>query len=443
VSRLLGIELTPDELRLAQVERRLGGTRLVGCSRVSCAQPDARRTALASALAWRPSVVVAALPIGVLAHRVLTLPFRDRRRIGETVLLELLGQLPADPGDVTAGHLVLDDAAGDTRVLAALARRASVEALCATLADAGARPARVDAALVGVAHLLDAAHAGDVALVLADAERSAVVVRRAGRLAGLRALSTAPRRDGPAFAREVGWTIAALGGTARIVLLGADATADLAAAIARVTRVPIAPLGDAVRDGWRADDLAACGVAAGLVAGAGLALHEEPAHAARPRRVAALGAAALLLLAGDLAFERWYLARRDAALVAAARDTAAAALPAGTRIVAPRAQLEAAAGTLGGRGPTTSDVLALLRELSARVPADARAALDELTIEGDVVRLRGRTDRFESIDVVTRALAASAALRDVAPEDSRAAVDGTGVEFGVRATWRPPVGAPS
>ena len=65
------------------------------------------------------------------------------------------------------------------------------------------------------------------------------------------------------------------------------------------------------------------------------------------------------------------------------------------------------------------------------------------TVEGDVLRLRGRTDRFESIDAVTRALATSASLHDVVAEDSRAAVDGNGIEFRVRATWRPALGAPS
>jgi Tfp pilus assembly protein PilN len=139
----------------------------------------------------------------------------------------------------------------------------------------------------------------------------------------------------------------------------------------------------------------------------------------------------------------WRLARRDAALADAVRATATAALPAGTRVVAPRAQLEAAAAAVAGRPGTAGDVLSLLRELSTRVPSDVRVDFDELAVEGDVLRLRGRTDRFESIDAVTRALAASASLHDVVAEDSRAAVDGRGVEFGVRATWRPAVGAPS
>ena len=443
MTRLLGIEVTPDELRLARAERRLGATRLVACARVPCSTPDARRAALVDALAWRPSAVVASLPLAALAHRVLTLPFRDPRRVGETVLLELLGQLPHDPGDVAAGHLTLDTTADGTRVVAALARRAAVDGLCSTLAGAGVRPDRVDAALVGVAHLLDPARAADVALAprRRRAERARRAARRAAR-AGWRALSTRPAVDPAGFDREVRWTLAALGGAPRIVLLGAEATGELATRIARATALPAHPIAEVAAAGWRADALAACAVAAGLVAGPGLVLHQE-APAGNARRVAALAAAVVLLAVVDLGLVRWQLVRRDAALVAAVRTTATAALPAGTRIVAPRAQLEAAAGSLAQQPGTAGDVLALLRELSARLPADVRLALDELALEGDALRIRGRTDRFEAIDLVTRALATSAALHDVVAEESRAALDGNGVEFGVRATWRPAVGAPS
>ena len=443
MSRLLGIELTAGELRLAQAERRLGTTRLIACTRVPCTSADARRAALAPMLAWRPSLVVAALPIAALGHRILTLPFRDPRRVRETVLLELLGQLPADPGDVVAGSLTLDVTAEGTRVLAALARRTQVETLCTTLADAGIRPERVDAALVAAAHLLESTHATDVALLLADGNRSAVMVRRNGRLAGLRALATDPAADPAAFDREVRWTLAALGGAPRVVLLGADASGGLAARIEHATGTTTVPIADVAAPAWHTGDLAACAVAAGLVAGPGLALHHEVRATGRPRRVAALAAAAVLLAVADVGLVRWHLARRDAALVAAVRATATAALPEGTRIVAPRAQLEAAAGVLAHRPGTAGDVLALLRELSARIPSGVRLALDELMIEGDVLRLRGRIDRFESIDLVTRALAGSPALHDVATEESRAAVDGNGVEFDLRATWRPPLGSPS
>jgi Tfp pilus assembly protein PilN len=444
--RALGIELTPDELRVVRVERRMGTIRVMGSERLAAGTPAERHAALVRVRAWRPHTIATALPLALLAHRTIELPFRDRRRVGETVTLELLGRLPSDPGDVATGHLLLEVGRAGTRCLAALARRGQVDAVRSALADAGLVPDRVDAALVGVWHLIEPEAARDAALVLADGERSAVALRRDGRLVGLRALAARPADGADAFVGEVRWVLTALGGTPVAIVLGADASPALAERLAHACRVRTMPLADVVAPAWRMPELSAVATAAGLVAGAGLVLdrrHDRAGDGRRARRAAGLAVAAALLAIADVGLVRWQLARRDRALVAAIEGTAAAALPPGTRLVAPRAQLEAATAGLAGRPATAAGVLALLRELSARLPADVGIELEELTLDGDVLRLHGRADRFETVDVVARALGASASLRDVAAEDSRAAVDGRGVEFGVRATWRPALGAPS
>jgi Tfp pilus assembly protein PilN len=441
--RAVGIEVTEHEVRVVRVERRMGTTRVVGSARV---RTDDGYQVLDAVRAWRPRTIVAALPLATLAHRTIELPFRDARRVGETVTLELLGRLPNDPGDVVTGHLRLEVGPSGTHCLAALARRAQVDALHATLAGAGIEPDRVDAALLGVWHLVEPAAAADAALVLADGERSAVAVHRNGRLVGLRALATGPADDPDAFVAEVRWALAALGGTSHAILLGADASPPLGERLAHGCGIRTSPLADVVVPAWRVPDVSAVAVAAGLVAGAGLVIdrrHDRAGDARRGRRVAGLALAATIFAIADVGLVRWHLARRDRALVTAIESVATAALPPGTRLVAPRAQLEAAAGSVGARPATAAAVLRLLRELSTRLPADAGIELDELALDGDVLRLHGRADRFETVDVAARALGSSAALRDVAAEDSRAAVDGRGVEFGLRATWRPALGAPS
>ncbi len=451
--RLVGVELVRDELRIVCLERRLGATRVVRAERVRAATAAERRAALDDVRRWRPHTIVAAVPPAALAHRVLELPFRDARRVSETVTLELLGRLPADPGDVATGHLPLEIGPSGTRCLAALARRADVAAVAAALDEAGVAPDRIDAGLVGVCHLVEPA---DAVLVLADGERSAVAIRRGGRPAGLRALASRPA-DGPAaFVAEVRWALAAIAGTGGsgtgdgvapvAILLGTDASPPLADELARACGLRTRAIADVVTPVWRVPELAAVAVAAGLVAGPGLALDRRRDRAAdgrRSRRVGALAVAAAVLAIADVGLVRWQLVRRDRALVTSIDAAATAALPAGTRLVAPRAQLEAAAAAAGARPATATAVLGLLRELSTRLPADVGVELDELALDGDALRLHGRADRFETVDVVARALGASPALRDVAAEDARAAVDGRGVEFGVRATWHPSVGAPS
>jgi len=444
MSRLLAVELAPGEVRLARAERRLGATRLVELARHPYADQATLAAVLAPALAWRPTTIVTALPLARASHRVLTLPFRDPRRLTETVPLELAGQLPVDVGDAATGFVPIETSSAGTRVVAALARRAEVDGLRKTLAAAGAPAARVELAPLAAWHVVEPARAQSAALVVADGGASALALRRDGRHAGMRALATDPSTDAKAFATEVRWVVGALGGAPQIVLAGPDASAALAETLAAGTGIPVESLEAAARPGWREPLVGPCVLVAGLAVGTALALDEAPASAGvRPRRVAALAAAVTALAVADVALVRARLERRDAGLVAAIHATAAAALPAGTPIVAPRTQLEAAAGEQARRPVAPAGVLTLLRELSARVPAEVRLDLDTLSVEDGVLRLHGRTDRYETIDALARALATSPALHDVAPEDARATVDGRGVEFGLRATWRPVVGAPS
>src|SRR5439155_15701404 len=81
-------------------------------------------------------------------------------------------------------------------------------------------------------------------------------------------------RGPAALASEVRWSLAALGGArATGVLAGADAGGALARALAAATGARIVPLAEAPRLVLRhgMDEIAACAVAAGLVAGAGRA----------------------------------------------------------------------------------------------------------------------------------------------------------------------------
>ena len=157
------------------------------------------------------------------------------------------------------------------------------------------------------------------------------------------------------------------------------------------------------------------------------------------RLVAALGLLALVLGALDLGLVRYDLSRRDAALRAAIARTAGEALP-GTRLVAPRAQLEAAvASALRQRtrlGDGTS-ILEVLRELSTRVPGTVSLDLDQLTIDGDSLDLRGRAASFDTVEALRRALASTPFLTEVTADETRATVDGRGVEFRLRAARRP------
>jgi len=444
-TRLLGIDIAPGEVRIARGERGLAGVRLTDVSRVPLAG-ETLATILARVGAARPGArVLTALPPAAVVHRVLALPFRDRRRLVRTVPLELSGQLAAEIEDAVVAFEPLSEGAGGTTVLAAAARRADVEERAALLATAGLAADRIDLAPLPAWNLVGR-QAGDAALVLADGTQSSVSIRRGGRVVALRALDRAPSEP-DAFAAEVGWSLAALGELpATIILAGADAASVIDAVRSATAGIAVVPLAR-VATTRGGDDLDACAVAAGLVLGAGsegigLRLGGTQARAASWRAAAALAAAAVVLAVVNLGLWHVRLAQRDATLRAAIRSAAAAVLPEAP-LAAPRAELEAAVAALGRGDGHTAGTLALLREASSRVPASIHLDVDELVVEPQALRLAGRAASFEAVEALRRALASSPLLAGVAAEETRATVDGRGVEFRLRAERRTAPGTSS
>jgi Tfp pilus assembly protein PilN len=92
--------------------------------------------------------------------------------------------------------------------------------------------------------------------------------------------------------------------------------------------------------------------------------------------------------------------------------------------------LERRLGTLGGSGRDQRATLELLREITASVPAQTAFAVEELAIDEQGVRLRARTDSYEAVDVLTRALSGVPSLGEADVRDVKTGVDGR-IEFRV------------
>jgi hypothetical protein len=446
-ARLLAVEAAPGELRVAWGERRFGTVRITSVERLPLEHgAESLPITLAALAAARPAVVLTTLPLARTTHRMLTLPFRDRTRVAGTAPLELFGQLPISADDATVAARVLGPAPGGSEVLAVAVPRAALDAQAACFATAGLPATRIDLAPLAALQLLAD---DDAALVLADGRASALVVRRGGRLAALRALG-ADAADAVALAAEVRWTLRALGDGTRIVVAGPDAPATQAA-LAPTVDDPVELLvpPPALAGAGSTDDVRACAVAVGLLAGEGrgdgarVVLAGGGEDAGRWRRAAVLAAAAALLGVVDVALVRTTLVRRAAAVERAAIEVTAAALP-GTALPVARGQLEEAVAARRRLRPAGDvPVLEVLRELSTRVPGTLRLDLDELVVEADVIRLHGRAQSFDAVEALRAALAGSPLVREVAIDDTHTTVDGTGVEFRVRATRRTALGAPS
>jgi len=430
------VELGGDALRVAVAVRTVGGARIASTATVA---PD-DAAGLGAALAGARTVV-ATLPLQRVTHRILRLPFRRPRDLAATVPLELLAQLPAEPPDPAIGFVALGSDAAGTTILAAVARGADVDAAVAPLVAAGRAPAAVVLAPPAAWDLV-ADDGATAALVVADGTTSSVLVRRDGALGAARGLD-ASAATSAAFAGEAARAVAAAGGAGRAVLAGADADAAVAAALAAATGAPVARLADVAGVAGLAPgqvDAFVAVAATALRAARGrplVTLRAAPeAGTSAVRRRVALAAVVLVAAVLDVGLWRHRLVRREAAYVDAIAATAAAALP-GARVVAPRTQLEAAVDAAArADGTAPGAALELLREISRRAPADVPVDVDHLVVDRDAVRLEGRTDGFDGLEALRRALAASPLLADVQTSDARGAADGKHVLFVLQAARR-------
>src|SRR5207244_3657815 len=180
--------------------------------------------------------------------------------------------LPVAPEDPVIAFEALARTEAGATVLAAVARRTDVEACVEPLVAADLAPARLDLAPLPAWGLVPDT-AGDTALVLADGARSALSLRRDGRIVALRALG-APATEPAALAAEVRWNLAALGGAPPTIAAAGPDAVPVAAALGAV---PLRELAATTAD------TEACAVAVGLVAGRRHGRARGPARALDPR----------------------------------------------------------------------------------------------------------------------------------------------------------------
>ena len=316
---------------------------------------------------------------------------------------------------------------------------------------AGVDPAIVDVGVLAVAGLLRA-RTGDV-LVVEPRDDGGVVLFRGGRLTALRVVdapsgdatarascagprspcSTAPRcRRWPCSHRRTrrARSRGALGGeplSPAAELPGWCASAPVAhlRAIALAARAAgVTPLGLDFRTGE-------------------LSYHAPSEEAWRQLRVAGILAAAVVLLAivafgAAVAGRRAELAGLRAEVARAVGDVLPGAAPGTerTRLQGAIDTLESRRKVLGGAASGRPPTLELLRAINEAVPAQVPVTVDDFAIDDDGIRLHARTDSYESVDVVKRALQSVPGLHNPEVKDVKAGVDGR-IEFRVGLRFAP------
>lgn len=385
-----------------------------------------------------PDAVAASLPAGSVSHRLLHLPFTDPARLRATIPFELESEVPFDLDKSVVAWEIRERHSQSSSVVAALAPDTAVGEALARLELAGLDPAVLTPASLALADAVEAEHA----TLLVDARVDGAVVKRDAQ--GIVAFHGLGGGDQDALLAEIRWAVGALGeASTPIVLCGDEALCDrlreeFADPPRRLQESAGAQFGEIASGEERALALALLAAQTHPAVPnfrSGPFGYQAPSEETRRqlRRTAWIAAAVLLIVLGSWGVVIGERRAELADLQARIRSTAAPIVrnaPRGTEVRRIRSALDdlERRSTMLGGGVRRAATLDRLFSIHEAIPTEIPLEVIDLSIDQDGVNFRGRTDTFESVDVVTRALEALPAFETAEVQDVKAGVDGR-IEF--------------
>ena len=429
---------------------------------------------LVEAHGLRGDTVLVSLPAHRGVLRNLSLPFRDMRRIRQTIGFALDEHVPFEPEDVVVDfrRLPVQQTPQQTQVLAAAMPKGEIADNLALLTDAGLEPGVLDLDVFGLA---DAAVLGSgglparTAILHAGAERTLLTLMYDSVPVFARSLAPSLPAEGgdlpdaERLVRQLQHTLYACEDTLRqpyepdlLLLLGPyqEELSRLAVSLEASTGIPsrvwqlqspgYQPSGAPVEAYHPASHAIALGSALrGLhrqIRGFNLRRGEFAPHSNLRElrgKLVALGVLACAVAAlglGNLYLQNHFKAQRLAQVQDGIAELFSEIVP-GARMVQPLAQaqeqmrdLDRRLRAFGGLKGTQLSTLQILREFSARVPAPLKVEVDNLTINDDMVELSASAASYENVVGLQSALAASPLLDDVTINNTRQGSNNT-VQF--------------
>jgi general secretion pathway protein L len=478
--KILGLDIGASGVKAVLLARGFRGEpRVLGARLIDPAEAGGLPEAMMQLFAepgWRGSVCVTALHPADLLFRSIRLPFRDERRVRQTLAfaLEPLVHQPLD--ELFIDH-TLTGTAGQPEIFAALAPRSLVAERLALLKEYVREVAVIDVSAVSLALRLAGGRGrpGTVLLLDIGARHTTAVFAGGGRILhirhfpfGAQASADASSAQGGRLLDDLQSTCAYLqwrgslaeapgriwltGGGSRLPGLAEGLAGRFSLPVERVDLAAAAgiQIDAALRTSWDPAlmDQALALAARPMVKGSGFNFRQRVSEARagygvfRDRlRKGAVAAGVILALAGieiglDDYGARLRLADLRQEIQAEFRRTA----PEVTRIVDPVAQLrgkiaEAKKGSAGaGEGAEALTVLDILREMSSLAPAGL--TLTAFNLDGDSVSLKGEAPNFDAVDAVKKSFASAKLFKTVTIGSTNMAKQGGTVEFDMKMTFR-------
>lgn len=481
--RVLALELDAHELKAALVETTFRDYRVVGFYREPVAGADGSLPDQVRGFLQRNQLeatsVLSSLPGDLVTWRTFFLPFRDRKRLDQTVPFELETQVPFGLDEVVIDYHVLHRDRSGTTVLAAMVQRRDLEAHLGVLTGAGLDPKVVDLAplaTLNILTLLGNELPETFVYIGGNPRRAFVALYRNRQLVGLRTLVVAPAANAAesdaaasnnghsapmadwsvGLITEIRWTLLALNGAPLdaglpCFIAGEGSQFDtLTRELGPAMDLEVRCLGDAplrnLSQTLRPDvatfasplGLALREISPNEAVGVNFRRGEFAYHRGQDEmrralwRTGAIAAIVVGLLIANTYMEYRQLAGRLAVLQNQIRTVFTQTLPDVHRIVDERAQLQTEidaaqkqlqllSGIAPVGGATAIDVL---RAIAGAVPDTAKVDVDEYIMDPDSVRIKGKTDSFEAADSIKQDLLNAHFFSDVQVKDVKTAPDG-------------------
>ena len=481
--RILAVEMSGDHVRAALADRTFKSLGLLGVYEQERA-PDEPDLGLALsriiAATGQPDIAISALPGELVAKRLLTLPFTDRRRLRQVVPFALEEHLPFAVDDAAVAFAAVGRQDSGSLVIAAFARKEVLSGHLEMLARAGIDPKTVTLSTHALAGFLARARNGRIGsqlvLEIAEASTSMVLIDESGTPRAIRTVSQGlDLGNGSPAAPAAATAILTAVRQTLLVHNSAHGPTDLflagpAAAVPEVRKEFAAALELPVHDLTELDYAPLLsGVSkeparfAGCLA---MLMSEAPAspidlinfrqgefafhgstgalHPLRLTGVFAACAVAVALLHVVLSIavgaRQLHLLNNEVAAVAAPAlgnaDPASAKAALQAKLTELNKRLTLLGGNLGHGSP-----LDVLLEVSRDIPPSVPIQANTLLVDETGLKLEGSADSFATVDQIKRLLERSGDFSTIEVEHAGAGSDTSKVEFRLSAQFKDVTGS--
>jgi Tfp pilus assembly PilM family ATPase len=482
LEKILGLDISPDSVAAVQVKGGLKGHHVTACAHVMIEEAGGLEEALKALVEQvgpEADICISSIPGEHVLYRNLRMPFRDKKKIRQTLAFELETMVP-----FPVEHLLVDftmvDRSDQSEILAAAVKQAYISEYLAHLQANGIDPTVLDISGVPtVCWLLRQAGTPDDGLLLEiGLKRNTMILYLKRRIALVRALplngsAIAHHPDTQeaeqiesrlrSFCTEVQYTLHAFGSQTaktvrpqRVFVTGSGALhqdtenllnrfLDLPVERIDLTTDPRVHMDENIAGVWNPEVMNNALALAVREAKQGLGFNfrrdgfevkkQSFRHNKEIRKAAAFLIVVLSLLAVDLGVDYYFLKKQYKILDQQVTQLFRETLPDVKRIVDPVHQLKVRINEINKSAlslPGISGnrkVLDLLRDLSLRVPESADVDMTRIVVDPDAVLIKGETDTFNTVDAIKKGLEPSACFNAVSISSANLDRSGNRVRF--------------